>query len=173
MGLYFYMHKWLKLESELRSAGYKYTCGLDEAGRGPLAGPVTVAAVILPDDFEDCGINDSKLLSEKNRLKFFEYIIANCKSYSIAHAISEEIDDINILQATFLAMRRAITNLNIVPDFVLVDGNLKIAKLKIPQKPIVSGDKKVISIACASILAKVTRDRLCKPDHHTLWIHHL
>lgn len=146
-------------EHELQAQGYKLVCGVDEAGRGPLAGPVCAAAVILPDGLEELGINDSKKLSEKKRDMLFDLIKEKAIAYSIATASNDEIDEINILQATFLAMRRAVEGLEISPDYVLIDGN-KVPGTGIPEESIVKGDAKSISIAAASILAKVTRDRM-------------
>lgn len=159
------MPKWLTTESDLRRRGYRAVCGVDEAGRGPLAGPVVAAAVILPPKFVDKGIDDSKRLTAAQREYLSNYIIDKCFCYAVASVSSAEIDRINILQATFAAMRKAIAQLATTPDFVLVDGNAAISKIDIPQLPIVKGDQKVLSIACASILAKVHRDRLMLAYH--------
>ena len=141
-----------------RSAeGYSYICGVDEAGRGPLAGPVCAAAVILPADIEIPGLNDSKKLSDKKRRELFPIICEKAIAYGIAFANNTEIDEINILQATYLAMERAITNLEQKPDFLLIDGN-RAKDFGIPHETIVGGDGLSASIAAASILAKVTRD---------------
>lgn len=148
-------------EKQAMQNGYKVVCGIDEAGRGPLAGPVCAAAVILPVDCEIEGINDSKKLSEKKREKLFDIIKEKAVAYSIATASEKEIDEYNILQATFLAMRRAVENLEVKPDIALIDGNQK-PHLEIEEQTIVKGDSKSISIAAASILAKVTRDRYMK-----------
>ena len=145
-----------KYESEL--TGYRNICGVDEAGRGPLAGPVCAAAVILPKGLEVPGLNDSKKLTDKRRRALFEVIMQNAVSYSIAFASPKEIDEYNILQATFLAMRRAVERLPVPADFALIDGN-RLPPLDIPAKEIVGGDGKSANIAAASILAKVTRDR--------------
>lgn len=145
-------------EKQAMDEGFKVVCGIDEAGRGPLAGPVFAAAVILPVDCDIEGINDSKKLSEKKREKLFDEITSKAIDYSITTASEKEIDDINILQATFLAMRRAVESLNTKPDIALIDGNQK-PKLEIEERTIVKGDSKSISIAAASILAKVSRDR--------------
>lgn len=145
-------------ENLLKEQGYQCICGIDEAGRGPLAGPVFAAAVILPDGLEDMGINDSKKLSEKKRDALFELIKEKATAYSIAFADEKEIDDINILNATFLAMKRAVEGLAIIPGFALVDGNRK-PNTGVPEMTLVKGDAKSISIAAASILAKVSRDR--------------
>lgn len=145
-------------EKQAMEEGFKVVCGIDEAGRGPLAGPVFAASVILPLDCEIGGINDSKKLTEKKREKLFDEIIEKAVDYSITTATETEIDDINILQATFLAMRRAVDALEVKPDIALIDGNQK-PKLDIEERTIVKGDSKSISIAAASILAKVSRDR--------------
>ena len=134
--------------------------GTDEAGRGPLAGPVVAAACILPPDFLPDGLDDSKKLTEKKREKLFEVITENALSYCIAYASPEEIDQYNILEASLLAMRRAIAGLTPQPDLVLVDGCIN-RGFTVPARAIVSGDALSPSIAAASILAKVTRDRMC------------
>lgn len=139
--------------------GYKVICGVDEAGRGPLAGPVYAAAVVLPKNFVIDGINDSKKLSEKKREELFEIIKEKSVAYSIAFASEREIDNINILNATFLAMKRAVNGLYNKPDFVLIDGNRLPSDIDIPCKAIVKGDSLSDSIGAASILAKVSRDR--------------
>lgn len=149
---------WLFYEKDARSEGYKIICGIDEAGRGPLAGPVCAACVVLPEGYVIEGVNDSKKLSEKKRELLYDRIIDECVDYSIAVADEKEIDDVNILNATFLAMRRAVNGLKVCPDLALVDGN-KDPGLDIPARTIVKGDAKSASIAAASILAKVTRDR--------------
>ena len=148
-------------ENLLKEQGYKIICGVDEAGRGPLAGPVFAAAVILPDGMEDIGINDSKKLSEKKRDALFEIIKEKALAYSIASADEKEIDELNILNATFLAMKRAVEGLSIKPDIALIDGNRK-ANTGVEEMTLVKGDSKSISIAAASILAKVSRDRCLK-----------
>ena len=145
-------------EHQLKEKGYQLICGIDEAGRGPLAGPVFAAAVILPEGLEDLGINDSKKLSEKKRDLLFEQIKEKAVAYSIASASEKEIDEINILNATFLAMKRAVERLSVKPEIALVDGNRK-PGTGIEELTIVKGDAKSISIAAASILAKVSRDR--------------
>ena len=147
-----------EFEQQAVSEGFKVVCGIDEAGRGPLAGPVFAAAVVLPMGCEIEGINDSKKLTEKKREKLFDIITEKALAYSIATATEKEIDEINILQATFLAMGRAVDGLEIQPDIALIDGNQK-PGLEIEQRTIVKGDSKSISIAAASILAKVSRDR--------------
>lgn len=149
---------WLKFENEAYSNGYELVCGVDEAGRGPLAGPVCAAAVILPKGYIIEGVNDSKKLTEKKREALFDVIKSEALAYSIATASAQEIDEINILQATFLAMKRAVDGLPIKADFAMIDGNQK-PPLDIPLTTIVKGDARSISIAAASILAKVTRDR--------------
>ena len=147
-------------EKEKISAGYKYVCGCDEAGRGPLCGPVVAAAVILPTDIEIPGLNDSKKLTEKRREALFDIIKEKAIAYAIAEATPEEIDEINILNASMLAMKRAVDALSIKADFALIDGNCS-RGFDIPTETVVKGDSKSASIAAASILAKVTRDRGC------------
>lgn len=149
---------WLLYENEAKANGYNVICGVDEAGRGPLAGPVFAAAVVLPDGHIIEGVNDSKKLSEKKREMLFDKIIEECVCYSIGTASEKEIDEINILQATYLAMRRAVDGLEIKPDYVLIDGN-RMPPIDIPAETIVKGDGKSASIAAASIIAKVSRDR--------------
>ena len=147
-----------EIEREIISSGTALVCGVDEAGRGPLAGPVCAAAVILPTGLEIPGLNDSKQLSEKKREALFDVICAHAISYGIAFATVEEIEARNILGATFLAMNRAIAKLDPQPDLALIDGN-RSAGIEAPSRCIVDGDAKCASIAAASILAKVTRDR--------------
>ena len=147
-------------EERLYSEGYKSICGCDEAGRGPLCGPVVAAAVILPLGIEIEGLNDSKKLTEKKREKLFDIIKEKAIAYAIAEASPEEIDKINILNASMLAMRRAVEALPVKADFALIDGNCS-RGFEIPTETVVSGDAKSCSIAAASILAKVTRDRGC------------
>lgn len=144
-------------ENQLKGQGYKCICGVDEAGRGPLAGPVCAAAVILPEDVNIPGLNDSKKLSDKRRRELFPMIKEQAVAYSIAFASEQEIDDINILQATFLAMQRAIDGLQVKADFALIDGNRQ-KDFGLPVCTVVGGDGLSASIAAASILAKVTRD---------------
>ena len=146
------------IENQLISEGFKLIAGVDEAGRGPLAGPVFAAAVILPPGLENSGINDSKKLSEKKREELFDFIIANAVAYSIQSVDEKIIDEINILEATMTAMRNAVTKLSVQPDFVLIDGN-KAPQTGIPELTVVKGDSTSLSIAAASILAKVSRDR--------------
>lgn len=147
-----------EFEKQALNQGYKKVCGIDEAGRGPLAGPVFAAAVILPEDCEIEGLDDSKKLSEKKRDILFDIIKEKAESYSVAMADVEEIESMNILQATFLAMRRAVDLLEVKPDIALIDGNQK-PGLEIAQRTLVKGDSRSPSIAAASILAKVSRDR--------------
>ena len=139
--------------------GFSLICGVDEAGRGPLAGPVCAAAVILPPDLELEGLNDSKKLSEKRREALYPMICEQALAYGIAFASEQEIDELNILQATFLAMRRAVGQLGLKPDLALVDGNREPDFGDIPVRTIIKGDSRSANIAAASILAKVTRDR--------------
>ena len=147
-------------EQKLYSDNIKYIAGIDEAGRGPLAGPVVVGVVILPKDSMIEGVNDSKKVSEKKREKIYEEITKNAISWSVGIADQNEIDDINILQATKLALKRAIEGLEIKPDLILVDALTNIDTHGIPYKSIIKGDAKEYSIAAASIIAKVTRDRM-------------
>lgn len=145
-------------ENILKSQGYSLIAGVDEAGRGPLAGPVFAAAVILPEGLGDLGINDSKKLSGKKRDALFDLIKEKALAWSVASASEKEIDEFNILNATFLAMKRAIDTLDIRPEIALIDGNRK-ANTGVEEITLVKGDSKSISIAAASILAKVSRDR--------------
>lgn len=148
---------WL-FENEKKLEGYRMVAGVDEAGRGPLAGPVFAACVILPDDCVIDGINDSKKLSEKKRELLFDEITKKAIAYSIASIDERIIDEVNILNATHIAMNKAVDEMKIKPDFVLIDGN-SIKNMTTPHQTIVKGDSKSISIAAASILAKVSRDR--------------
>lgn len=152
------MNRLWELEEELYAGGAKLICGIDEAGRGPLAGPVCAAVVILPRGFEIPGLDDSKKLSEKKREELYEIICANALSYGIAFAQVDEIEEVNILGATFLAMRRAYEALSMKPDIALVDGN-RDPGLGVDTRLVVKGDSRCADIAAASILAKVTRDR--------------
>ena len=147
-------------ENEALKKGYKLVCGVDEAGRGPLMGPVCAAAVILPFGLVIEGLNDSKKLSEKKREALFDIITQNAVAYGIGFASVEEIDKINILNAAMLAMNRAIEKLTPKADYAIIDGNCK-RSIKIPCETLVGGDAKCPSVAAASILAKVSRDRLC------------
>ena len=146
------------VETGLIKKGYKAIAGVDEVGRGCIAGPVTAAAVILNPQKIPSGLNDSKKVSFKNREKIFQSIQDTC-TFCVAHSSVEEIDQINILQASLLSMKRAILGLNIKPDFVLIDGNKSPGELESESETIVKGDSKSLSIAAASIVAKVTRDR--------------
>lgn len=147
-----------EIENVYRSQGYVNIAGVDEAGRGPLAGPVYAAAVILPPDTVIKGINDSKKLSEKRREELFDEITEKAVAYNICSIDEKRIDEINILNATYEAMNGAVNGLKIQPDFVIIDGN-RISGMTIPHETVVKGDAKSISIAAASILAKVSRDR--------------
>ena len=149
-----------EIEKAALSRGYNFICGVDEAGRGPLAGPVCAAAVILPTDLEIDGLNDSKKISEKKREMLYDVICEKALAYCISFGTLEEIEELNILEATFLAMNRSIDGLNIKPDYALIDGNRVPKNIKVPCETVVKGDAKSASIAAASILAKVTRDRL-------------
>ncbi len=144
---------------EREYAAYQYICGIDEAGRGPLAGPVVAGAVILPKDCDILYINDSKKLSEKKREELYTVIMERAVAVGIGYSTPERIDEINILQATYEAMREAISKLSVVPDLLLNDA-VTIPQISIRQVPIIKGDAKSISIGAASIVAKVTRDRL-------------
>lgn len=150
-------------EKALMKEGFNIIAGIDEAGRGPLAGPVVAAAVLMPLDSDLIKVKDSKLLSEKQRETLFEKILENCLDHAVGVVESEIIDEINIYQASKLAMLRAVEGLRIKPDYILVDA-MKV-ETKIPQKSLVKGDLTCYSIAAASIVAKVTRDRLMK-DYH-------
>ncbi len=147
-----------EFDAAYRESGTGLFCGVDEAGRGPLAGPVYAAAVILPPQPEIAGLNDSKKISEKKREALFPVICETALSYAIGTASVEEIDELNILQATFLAMRRAVEGLSVTPAFALIDGNRTPAGIAIPCQTVVKGDALSASIAAASILAKVSRD---------------
>ncbi len=147
-------------ENDIYEKGYTSVCGCDEAGRGPLCGPVVAAAVILPKDAVIEGLDDSKKLTEKKRDKLFEIIKQTAVAYAIAEASPEEIDEINILNASMLAMRRAVDMLSVKANFALIDGNCS-RGFSIPTQTVIKGDSKSYSIAAASILAKVTRDKGC------------
>ncbi|MBQ6907690.1 MAG: ribonuclease HII, partial [Clostridia bacterium] len=151
------MEMW-KIENSKKEEGYRLIAGVDEAGRGPLAGPVCVASVILPENAYLEKINDSKKLSEKTKDRLFDEIKQTAVAYSIVLVSHEDIDKLNILNATFKGMCDAVNSLKIKPDYVLIDGN-KISGMSIPHECVVKGDSKSVSIAAASILAKVTRDR--------------
>lgn len=147
-----------ELENEIYAEGFSLICGADEAGRGPLAGPVYAAAVILPRDAVIDGLNDSKKLTEKKRDALFDVITERALTYGIASASVEEIEEFNILNATFLAMNRAVAKLDPAPELALIDGNRNTG-ITVPSRCIVGGDGKCADIAAASVLAKVTRDR--------------
>ena len=146
------------IENEIYDSGVRVLCGVDEAGRGPLAGPVCAAAVILPRGIEITGLNDSKKLSEKHREELYDVISKEAISYGIAFAEVDEIEELNILEATFVAMNRAIAKLSPAPELALIDGNCT-KGISLPARAVVKGDGKCADIAAASILAKVTRDR--------------
>ena len=150
------MNMW-EIENGHFAEGIQIICGVDEAGRGPLAGPVCAAAVILPPHADIPGLNDSKKLSVKRRRELFPIIKEQAVAYGIGIATHEEIDEINILQATYLAMERAINALSVKPELVLIDGN-RAKDFGIPVETVIKGDSRSASIAAASILAKVTRD---------------
>lgn len=152
-------HLW-RFENEAREAGYNYIVGIDESGRGPLAGPVVAAAVIIPQDFDLTGIRDSKMLTPAQRESAYQRLVSSSAAYGIGIIDSKRIDRINILQATYEAMRAALSDLGAAFDLVLVDGNRSIPGLTINQITIIDGDKKSASIAAASIVAKVTRDSI-------------
>ena len=147
-----------ELENEIYAEGFSLICGVDEAGRGPLAGPVYAAAVILPRDAVIEGLNDSKKLTEKKREALFDVITERALTYGIASASVEEIEELNILNATFLAMNRAVAKLDPAPELALIDGN-RSTGIAMPSRCIVKGDSRCADIAAASILAKVSRDR--------------
>lgn len=151
-----------KLEEELYEKGIKLIGGIDEAGRGPLAGPVVVACAVMPQDSMIEGVNDSKKISEKKREKLYEEIIENAISYEVGIIDQNTIDDINILNATKLGLTTAVKGLNVKPEIILVDALTNIDTCGIPYQSIVKGDAKCYSIACASIIAKVTRDRIMR-----------
>ena len=148
-----------EIERELHTEGIGLICGVDEAGRGPLAGPVCAAAVILPPETELAGLNDSKKISEKKREQLFPEIQRIALAWSVAFASVEEIEERNILGATMLAMNRAIAGLSLTPDLALIDGNRN-KEIEVPSRCVVHGDARCASIAAASILAKVSRDHL-------------
>ena len=152
-----------KDEEELyKNNNIQYICGIDEAGRGPLAGPVVVAAVIMPKDSFIEGVNDSKKVSEKKREQLYDEIIENCIAYGVGIIDQIKIDEINILEATRLGVKEAVQELKQKPDIILVDALTKIDTGGVPYKSIIKGDAKEYSIACASIIAKVTRDRIMR-----------
>ena len=149
----------LYYESFYKNSGYNLVCGVDEAGRGPLAGPCVVAAVILDPNNMIEGLNDSKKLSEKKREMLYDEIIEKALAYNIVFSEKDEIDEINILNATLLSMKRAVEGLSIKPDIAMIDGNMLPEGMSVKSVAIIKGDAKSASIAAASILAKVTRDR--------------
>lgn len=153
---------WFLYEKEAIENGYNIVCGVDEAGRGPLAGPVFSAAVILKTGEDIEGLNDSKKISEKKRELLFDVIKERAVDYSVAFATEEEVDELNILNATFLAMKRAICGVKVKPQIALIDGNRLPSDLGMPARAIIKGDSLSASIAAASILAKVSRDRLMR-----------
>ena len=148
-----------QIEQQMSAQGYSVICGVDEAGRGPLAGPVCAAAVILPPNLEIPGLDDSKKLTDKRRRELFPIIQEQAIAYGIGFASHEEIDEINILQATFLAMERALEQLKVRPDLALIDGNRE-KDFGMPVRTVVKGDSLSANIAAASVLAKVSRDVL-------------
>lgn len=156
-----------ELERKFKADGYAVVCGVDEAGRGPLSGPVFAAACILPDGLDIPGLNDSKKLTAKKRQALFDVICREAVAYAIASASPEEIDELNILNADILAMCRAIEQLSPAANFALIDGNIA-RDMPIPAYPVIKGDAISCSIAAASILAKVARDRVCL-DHDALY----
>ena len=149
-------------ENELRNKGYKYICGIDEAGRGPLAGPVVVASVIMPENSMIEGINDSKKVSEKKREKLYDLILEEAISYGVGIIGQDEIDDINILNATKKGLTVSLKELTKKPDLIIVDALTNIDTLGTPYESIIKGDAKCYSISAASIIAKVTRDRIMR-----------
>ena len=149
-------------EKELRNKGFKLICGIDEAGRGPLAGPVVVASVIMPEDSMIEGVNDSKKVSEKKREKLYDLILEEAISYGVGIVGQDEIDEINILNATKKGLTMSIEELSVNPDLIIVDALTHIDTKGIPYESIVKGDAKCYSIAAASIVAKVTRDRIMR-----------
>ena len=151
-------------EERARQRGFRLIAGIDEAGRGPLAGPVVAAAVVLPDRYSHPDINDSKKLTSRSRELLFEGIRTDALAVGIGVVDSRVIDELNILRATLLAMREAVADLQVVPDCLLVDGNQSVP-LEIPQETIVKGDGRSVSIAAASIVAKVSRDRIMEIYH--------
>ena len=153
------MMDWLEFEKKAAEKGYKHICGVDEAGRGPLAGPVCAAAVILPEGCIIEGVNDSKKLSEKKREQLYDVIIETAVACSIAFGTVEDIERYNILKATMNTMKKAVEGLSVPADYAMIDGN-RLPDLSIPCECIVKGDARSMSVAAASILAKVTRDRL-------------
>jgi ribonuclease HII len=166
----------LAIERSHWAAGRRYVAGVDEAGRGCLAGPVVAAAVVLPPDAGLEGLDDSKKLSPERRAAFFDRIRAEALAVGVGLAAPEEVDRMNVLRAALEAMRRAVADLALAPDVLLVDGNQPIAALPCPQETVVQGDTRCLSIAAASVVAKVTRDRLMVALHeahpHYGWAQH-
>ncbi|MFH0931752.1 MAG: ribonuclease HII [Candidatus Zixiibacteriota bacterium] len=155
----------LFFEKELWGKGYKLVAGVDEAGRGPLAGPVVAACVIFPEDIDISGIDDSKKLTPKKREELYKKIKENALDFGVGIVKEKEIDKLNILRASLKAMHKAVSSLKDTPHFILIDGNQKIPDLKLPQLPVVKGDSLSLSCAAASIIAKVERDHLMKRLH--------
>lgn len=151
-----------EIENGVYKEGYNLICGIDEAGRGPLAGPVVVASVIMPRESMIEGVNDSKKISEKKREKLYDLIISEAISYGVGIINQEEIDEINILNATKNGLTNSLKELKTKPDIILVDALRDIDTLQIPYRSVIKGDAKIYSIACASIIAKVTRDRIMR-----------
>ena len=151
-----------QIEDSVYNEGFNYICGIDEAGRGPLAGPVVVASVIMPKDSMIEGVNDSKKISEAKREKIYDLIIERAISYGVGIISQEEIDEVNILNATKNGLTKSLEKLDSWPDIILVDALRDINTLGIPYRSVIKGDAKIYSIACASIIAKVTRDRIMK-----------
>jgi ribonuclease HII len=156
------LNKLKEIEKDLYSKGFNSICGIDEAGRGPLAGPVVVAGVIMPKDSMIEGINDSKKVSEKKREKLYDLIIKEAVSYSVAIIGQDVIDDINILNATKEGVTKVVDGLDVKPDLIIIDALNHINTRGVPYEPIIKGDAKCYNIAAASILAKVTRDRIMR-----------
>jgi len=156
------LEKLKEIEEDLHKKGFKYICGIDEAGRGPLAGPVVIASVIMPEDSKIEGINDSKKISEKKREKLYDLILEEAISYGVGIVGQDVIDDINILNATKKGLTMSLQELTKKPDLILVDALNNIDTLGIPYESIIKGDAKSYSIAAASIIAKVTRDRIMR-----------
>ncbi len=160
-----------QIEQTVRQKGFRWIAGIDEAGRGPLAGPVVSAAVILPPDFSCPGITDSKQLSEKKRRGFFPVIMTHAVAVGVGLCDHKEIDATHILAAALLSMKRAVANLDTAPDFLLVDGKFPL-DMDISQQAVIKGDSRSISIAAASIIAKVTRDRIMATLHQAFPAYH-
>ena len=156
------MSRLKKADKEFYDMGLNYICGIDEAGRGPLAGPVVVASVIMPKDSRIEGVNDSKKVSEKKREKLYDLIIEEALSYSVAIIGHDVIDEINILNATKAGVTQVVDGLDLKPDLIIIDALNHIDTRGIPYEPIIKGDAKCYNIAAASILAKVTRDRIMR-----------